>query len=427
VREVVALAGVSRPVFYEHFPDREHCLRAALGAIRAELLSDIRRAVAHVPPVQATAAAVSRLVGFAQRQPDLARLVLSDPLSGGALLLDARDQFLADAASTLSDAVARAPSASPTADLPTRLLLGVTCRLLAGRLRHGRPVSRGMAEELASWLATYELPAGGRCLTPVRVPSRSPYLTPTALRPPPPLRRTRARSDDEAIAENQWSRLVFATAEVVARDGYPAATVSEIIRLAGVERRTFYRLFPCKEQALGAAREMFFRHLMAVTAGAFVAGDDWAEKIWEAVRALTQCVEQNPTLAHVSLVESHTGGAVAMGRLDELIGAFTIFLQEGVRYQGDGVARSRAAPSEFEQQAIVTAVFELCHLYARAPAVHSLPGLLGHISFVCLAPFLGARQASAFLRQADARERAPHPRCAGSTRAESQPVLRLVG
>jgi AcrR family transcriptional regulator len=208
-----------------------------------------------------------------------------------------------------------------------------------------------------------------------------------------------------ALSENQWLRIVFATAAIVARDGYAAATVAEITRVAALDNRAFYRLFTCKEQALADARELMFGHVMARTAGAFATAESWPERVWEAARAFSDCVEQNPTLAYVSFVESHAGGPVAMARLPELIDAFTIFLQEGYRYSPPG--GSARAPSPLALEAVVTAVFELCHLRSRRPGQR--PGApLDELVFICLAPFLGAAQASVFL--AERREQGDRPR-----------------
>jgi hypothetical protein len=147
-----------------------------------------------------------------------------------------------------------------------------------------------------------------------------------------------------------------------------------------------------------------FGHAMAITAGAFATAESWPERVWEATRAFGDCVEQNPTLAYVSFVESHAGGPVAMARLPELIGAFTIFLLEGYRY-APAPSGSPREPSPLALEAIVTAVFELCHLRSRRPDGEPA-SQLDELAFICLAPFLGAGETNAFLlrkRSDDAR------------------------
>jgi AcrR family transcriptional regulator len=396
----VALAGVSRPTFYEYFTDREDCFLQALCPARAQLLAAIETVLAGCPPERALSAAACALIDFARAQPEIARLLMSDSLAGGRRALDARDGLIQQAAQLVERAVERAGEDSAIPAVSPRLLLGVTSRLLAARVDSAEEFHSDFQAELCIWLESYSLPAARRRR---RIRADAPKdrpipLVSPELRPPPALPPAPSRVPHNALSENQWLRIVFATAAIVARDGYSAATVAEITRLASVDNRTFYRLFACKEQALAEARELMFGHAMALTAGAFATAESWPERIWEAGRAFTDCVEQNPTLAYVSFVESHAGGPVAMARLPELISAFTIFLQEGYRYAAPQ-DNSPQGPSPLALEAIVTAVFELCHLRSRWPDPDRAGSQLPELAFICLAPFLGAGETSAFLQQ----------------------------
>jgi AcrR family transcriptional regulator len=398
VGEIVAFAGVSRPTFYEYFADREACFLQALRPAGEQLLAAVRESVADCPPDRAPSAAAGALIAFAQEQPGIARLLLSDSLASGRPALDARDRLIERAAQAIERAVAGAAKATPVPAIRPRLLLGVTSRLLAVRLDAGEQRFSGLLEQLSQWLATYSLPGaklGDRTRAASATQTHTPLIS-TQLRPPPALAHSPGRSPDRALSENQWLRIVFATAAIVARDGYGAATVAEITRVAGLDNRAFYRLFTCKEQALADARELMFGHAMAVTAGAFATAESWPERVWEAAQAFTDCVEQNPSLAYVSFVESHAGGPVAMARLPELIGAFAIFLQEGYRHASP-LPSAPPPPSPLALEATVTAVFELCHLNSRRPEVQPASQLY-ELAFICLAPFIGAAQASAFLK-----------------------------
>jgi len=54
------------------------------------------------------------------------------------------------------------------------------------------------------------------------------------------------------VLKTQKRRILRATAEVVARAGYRAATVADIVRRAGVSTKTFYELYADKDAALCA-------------------------------------------------------------------------------------------------------------------------------------------------------------------------------
>jgi AcrR family transcriptional regulator len=226
-------------------------------------------------------------------------------------------------------------------------------------------------------------------------PARSPFLPPTFPRvspAPEPGCPRRAH----VVAEERWLRIILVAAEVIRRKGYANTTVAQIAAAAGVDSRTFYRLFAGKRQVLAAAIDLLFRHAMAAAAGAFVAGETWPERVWEAARTLTQYAERNPTLTYVSLVESYAVGLSSMTHIEDVTRAFTIFLLEG-----DQTARERSlsasGPSEVSLEAIAATVYELVYRQAREDAKGRLSALLGQIVFISLAPFLGADEANDFV------------------------------
>jgi AcrR family transcriptional regulator len=325
----------------------------------------------------------------------LARLVLAEPLAGGIRALDAREEILAGIARMTEGARQPAPASAPLPDLPDRVLLGAICRLLACRLAVRKPSLDGLADELLAWLANYGQPAFEHrwCkLKPCPPPGRSPFVAPSPLRAPPRVASVHPGVGEERLAEERALSIIFATAEIVRRDGYSSATVAEIARCAGVDSRTFYRLFADKREAFAAAADVLVRHLMGVTAAAFAAGACWPDRVWEAARALTQCVEQNPTLAYIALVESPGVSTAAVRRAGELASRFTIFLHEGYRHEP-----RNGNPSGVGLDAIAMTIFELAYEHARGNCPAELSGLLGHVAFICLAPFLGANETNAFI------------------------------
>jgi AcrR family transcriptional regulator len=72
----------------------------------------------------------------------------------------------------------------------------------------------------------------------------------------------------EIVLISQRSRIVEATAHVVAEKGYADATVADIIRFAGVSRATFYELFEDKESCFLSCFEALAQaHLEVLEAG----------------------------------------------------------------------------------------------------------------------------------------------------------------
>jgi AcrR family transcriptional regulator len=396
VSEVIAQAGVSRPTFYDYFSDRDACFLAAMADAHDRLLGEIRDAIAASAPEQALASALAATVAFAASDPAQARFLMKETLAGGPDALQERDRQIRASAKPVEAALRQVPAGAMIPDLPVAAVLGAVHRLLASRLRRGERAFGEFADDLRSWAESYGQVAGEqrwRKLAPRAAPKRPPHLAPaTTLRAPARLGRGRPRLSEEEVAENHRQRIMFATAQVVQQRGYSTATVSEITRLASVDSRAFYRLFTDKQEAFSAIHELGFQYLMAATASAFFAGKSWPERVWEAFRAATQSIDDMPTLAHVAFVESYAVGVRGIQRVEDSRAAFTIFLQEGYRYQPAATPPSRVA-----LEAIITTVFEIIYLQARASAKPETAGLLADMVHLALAPFMGTQATNGFI------------------------------
>jgi len=385
ISDVVKEAGVPRPTFYEYFADKDHLFQATVFGVIARLLAYTREATAQAPPSRAAAAGIEAQIAFAKSEPAMARLLMSETLAAGGQLLTVRDRALVEIARLIKPAEEHAGAATALPDVSAETMLGAVHRVLASRLLRGERGEPTLAEELLAWLETYARPAGEhrwRALAALSAPSRSPFLPAAPLLAPPALSPRRA-GGSAAMIENQRQRILFATAETVQARGYAATTVVEITRRAGVDGRAFYRVFNDKSDAFMAVHELAFQHTMAVTAGAFFAGGEWPERVWEAGRVLTQYLERNPAITHATLIESHAGGLAAAERLQDLIGAFTIFLFEGYQYPG------AASPSALALEAVAAANLEVLYRRVRAHPPEPIAGMLGLFAHLSLAPFLG--------------------------------------
>lgn len=402
VSAVIARAGVSRPTFYEYFPSKDDCFAHSLAPIRRRILRHVTDAVAREEPSLAARGFVEGLLAFVSAEPDGALLLLAHALGGGAASLDARDASVDELAGVIETAYRAAPAGAPLVDLAPELLVGGALRLLASRLPCEVAELSGVRGELLAWLASYARPAGELewfALAPSVPPPAWPYLPRAPLCAPGPP-RGRRRPVGAALHDDRRQRILFATAQVVRERGYEAATVSEITACAGLDGRAFYGLFADKQQALLAAHELLFRNAIAVTAGAFVTGQHWPERLWHAARALSQFLERNGTLAHVTLIDGYAAGPGVLRRLEVLVRAFLIFLQEGSEER----ARDRGArePSPVVLDAIAMTVVELLYRQFRRAGEAEVSRLAPHAVFIALAPFLGAAPAAAFLRHISA-------------------------
>jgi AcrR family transcriptional regulator len=397
IAQVIAHAGVSRPTFYEYFANKDDCFTAALGDLQVQLLADMSQAVHAEAPECAWQAATATLLAFAGSEPSKAEVLLNEGMAAGPRALGLRDDGIAQMAEIIEAAHEQLAPDTATPDISPRLMIGGTCRLLASHLRHRERGMTGLLQELLDWIASYEQPAGGhrwRTLQPMPAPAPSPFLGDIGLLAQSALGPGRPRLSKLQVAENHRQRILLATARLAQDKGYAATTIADITEAAGVDARVFYRCFPDKRTVFGALHEHHFRQVMAVTAGAFFNADVWPERIWEAGRSFAYYMEQTPTLAHASFIESHATGPITVQRVQELIYAFTIFLQEGYEYSSPGVP-----PSPVALEAIVTTIFEMGYQQTRLSGELRLLGLMPHATFIALAPFLGAVEANRFIQQ----------------------------
>ena len=87
------------------------------------------------------------------------------------------------------------------------------------------------------------------------------------------------------VAASQRARLLEATGRAVAEKGYAAATIDDIVRGAGVSKKTFYEHFPdklgCFLAAYEAASDELLEHVRAAQEGS----GDWVERTRAGIHA----------------------------------------------------------------------------------------------------------------------------------------------
>ena len=317
---------------------------------------------------------------------------MNEAMAAGPLGQAARDRGVDEIALLVEAAYRHVGATAPVPGLPSRVLLGASYRLLSLSLVAGEQASGPLEEEILAWVATYETSLerrSPRTSSPPVAHARPALQGSAPLRAPGRLAPGRPRRSGPEVSENHRLRIILATAEVVGRDGYAGATVAEIARTAGVDGRVFYKLFSNKRDAFGSVLELAFQSTMAVTAGAFFAGGEWPRRVWNAGATFTHHLEQNPALSYACIVEARAGEDELTRRLQDLVSGFTIFLQEGYEYRG----QANGAPSRLALEAIAQASLEIIYREARRTASPDMAGLLGQLSYVSLAPFVGAQTA----------------------------------
>ncbi|HEY4812129.1 MAG TPA: TetR/AcrR family transcriptional regulator [Solirubrobacteraceae bacterium] len=393
VSAVIEQAGVSRPTFYDYFRDRDDCFLGALEDVYRRLLARVCERVNEGDADHALHCALAALVDFASNEPDAARFLTSEALSAGPRALEMRDSGLDEIGLIVERRHAEVAESRAIPDVSPRMLMGGVYRLIGTRLRRGEPGLTRLREDLLVWVDSYKRPACERRWSSLMGGpyARSPFVPDTPLEPPDVLGPGRPRIPAAEVAENQRWRIFFATATLAAERSYAASTVADILKLAGVDGRTFYSQFAGKQEAFMAVHEFGVQQVMWVTGQAFFSGTSWPERVWEAARAFTQFLEINPLIARVGFIEAYAAGPAAVQRVEDSHLAFTMFLQEGYQHVPE------SGLSRLALEAIVMTIYEIVYCRVRARGAADPTSLLAPMSLLCLAPFLGAREAAQFI------------------------------
>src|SRR5712691_8318680 len=118
----------------------------------------------------------------------------------------------------------------------------------------------------------------------------------------------------DQVAASQRGRLMAALADVIAAEGYAAATIAEISRRAGVSPRTFYEHFKNKEDCLFAAYDAFVEVLLARMGADVTPDSGWHEFIRSALTGYLETLERDPVVARAFLIEMEAAGPAARRR-----------------------------------------------------------------------------------------------------------------
>lgn len=191
----------------------------------------------------------------------------------------------------------------------------------------------------------------------------------------------------ELVERSQRERLLAAVVRVIARKGYDATSVADILKEAGVGRESFYELFDDKLSCLLAAHTVLVDHLEATVKAAYEEPGPWADRIRKSIAAMLEWFAADPAAAKVTLVELAAVGPVSRERFQEYFRRFTKLLQDGYDEAELGAARPQAP--ELAIGAGIARVYEEV-VNGRAAELLSL---LPDLTYEVLVPFVGEEDA----------------------------------
>lgn len=114
-----------------------------------------------------------------------------------------------------------------------------------------------------------------------------------------------------------------AMAELSAEQGYDATKIADIVRRAGVARKTLYDNFEGKEDLFFTAFSTAMRELtMAVDAACAESDGIWQTRIEVGLAAVLEFFVERPAVARMCMVEALSATPAASSRYDVAVGEF---------------------------------------------------------------------------------------------------------
>lgn len=143
-----------------------------------------------------------------------------------------------------------------------------------------------------------------------------------------PLPRGRHGLSPDTVRTSQRDRLVEAMLRLVARRGYAATSVPDVIAAARVSRNAFYAQFADKEACFLAGCERDLPEMIdSIHAAASEAGDRWREALWLGMVAYLRWWQERPEYAQAYFVELPRAGERAVEQRDAAYRSFLDMLE----------------------------------------------------------------------------------------------------
>jgi AcrR family transcriptional regulator len=119
-----------------------------------------------------------------------------------------------------------------------------------------------------------------------------------------------------------------AMAELTAEQGYEATKIADIVRRAGVARKTLYDNFDGKEEVfLGAFDSAVTEVAARIEESCVGVSEEWVDRIAAGLRVFLTYISENPAVARMCLIEAVSATPAASARYDDAMGRFVDLLR----------------------------------------------------------------------------------------------------
>jgi AcrR family transcriptional regulator len=371
VAHVIALAGVSRRAFYEQFLNKEDCFLATYDIVVARERKRVIDAwLGQRGWANRLHAALRTLIDDAAEAPKGPRLVLVDSLGLGPRARErlqiAGVSFERLVATVFQDA----PDGIELPAVAPRAIVGGIRHLAFRRLREGRERElQTLTGEVLDWIESYCSPAAGQL---------------AALGLPRP-RQIPPRPAAFLGGGSQRSRALGALVHLTLEHGYAQLTDVKIAHFAGLSTEAFHAHFRDKQDCFLTVLDEFAAEALGEARSLSLSASSWQQAVHRAIGAYLDHLLGRPALARIAFVELFELGPAMIDQLTGPIDGLTDLLSDGAPPPRHGAA--------VVHEALTGALWSVIASYVANDRLAKLPCLLDQLTFIVLAPHLGAKGA----------------------------------
>jgi AcrR family transcriptional regulator len=200
----------------------------------------------------------------------------------------------------------------------------------------------------------------------------------------------------EEVASSQRARILEAMRKAVQEQGYTDASIADVIKRAGVSRKTFYAQFADKEDCFVEIYGEHMARLQSITRDAFDAQDEWVPSLRAGLAALLNALAYEPAVARVCFVDVLAAGPRAAQRRNEAMRELERILDLAQGASGETGPRALG-------MSMVGGLGEVLYQEIVADRAEQLPKMLPELMYALVLPIEGREAAERELSRSSRR------------------------
>jgi AcrR family transcriptional regulator len=194
----------------------------------------------------------------------------------------------------------------------------------------------------------------------------------------------------ERASRDERERVLQAVLRLATREDYRVMSAPQIADEANVSIDAFCELFADRDECFLAALDAIADELLAIAADPELVSEEWPSAVRRVLAELMKYLADHPLHARTLVQEGLFAGPEALERVLDLSHSIATLLTEGAPKQ---------AASPLNTDAVAGAIWHTIRCQVGAGRIPLLAALSDHLSYIVLAPYLGAEAAAEILTQ----------------------------